>query len=177
MRRRGTTCLVLGFLSVGLTTVLLNADQDREKVRSPDDKILVVKDGSVELIHNNSKLGNLTGKKHKWEVKADTVEISNGPDSKSACDNIVAPAAAFTSVTFVTISGLKIVAQADSADNKLTLELPDGYSFGWHHYRRVLFSGAIPVTQGLSKITVQWKTGGNPVDYNTGSLCATFQGS
>ena len=54
-----------------------------------DDKVLIVRDGSVDIYLNNSHLGDKEDDRHKWSKKADTVQVFLDQTSAAACTTAV----------------------------------------------------------------------------------------
>jgi hypothetical protein len=168
-----STLLVVG-VAVGAALVL-GASHIRT---SGADKVLVVRDGSVDVFQN-ATLGDLNGKRHKWSEKADTVEIRNGATATGACDNSLVPPTAFESVEVMADPAKVTIVNAGGLfgiGKKLELQVDEGDAFKfddtavkWEMYR-----GQKKIER-LTRVTVT--VNGTPTEYKPGGgfLCAKFK--
>ena len=64
-----------------------------------DDKVLIVRDGSVDIYLNNSHLADREGDRHKWSKKADLVQVFQDPTGAEACTTKLTEPVKFKQVT------------------------------------------------------------------------------
>lgn len=120
-----------------------------------DDKVLVVRDGSVEIYVNDSKMHKKSGTKQKWSGdKAETVTVRSGPDSGNDCRTELLPPTVFEFVKFETTGGDTFIAFADN-NRKLEFDVGTDKEFKFHLYRYLLEKDDVAINAGLSEVSVK----------------------
>lgn len=169
----------LGWFGLGAVVgaAVALAVKKKELETLSDDKVLVVRDGSVEIFVNDSKMHKKNGTKQKWSGdKADKVTVSSGPDSGNHCDTELLPPSEFDSVVFETTSGDTFVARADS-NRKLDFEMGMDKEFKFRRYRYSLFKDGAVLTARIGRVVIH-RTGQQPKPFTPGSgqaLCVEFK--
>jgi hypothetical protein len=129
-------------LAVAVSLVTVSAD---------DDKVVIVRDGSVDVYVNNSHLTDKIVDRHKWSKKADVVQIFEDASLTDACKT---PVASFptTPLEFRQVV-LRIRDLDNSADlevtavnegflfKKLKLVMPPDWRFAFQQYRHRMVFG------------------------------------
>ena len=113
-----------------------------------EDKVLIVRDGSVDIYLNNSHLSDREGDRHKWSKKADLVQVFEDPTTAQACTTKLTEPVEFKQVT------LKIMDLTNNQPfdvvalnegfllSKLKLVMPSDWRFAFRLYRHRLVFGA-----------------------------------
>ena len=113
-----------------------------------DDKVLIVRDGSVDIYLNNSHLADKVGDRHKWSKKADLVQVFEDPTGAEACTTKLTEPVRFRQVTLK----IRDLTNQDAVDvialnegfwfKKLKLVMPSEWRFQFRQYRHRLVFGA-----------------------------------
>ena len=154
-----------------------------------DDKVLIVRDGSVEIYLNNSHLADREGDRHKWSKKADLVQVFQDPTAAEACTTKLTEPVKFKQVT------LKIRDLTNQGDvdvialnegflfKKLKLVMPSDWRFAFRQYRHRLVFGAgqqqqerdVKLQQVVITASDEAATQTSyPANPSTASLCVMF---
>ncbi len=113
-----------------------------------DDKVLIVRDGSVDVFLYNSRLDEKDGDKHKWHSKAEVVQVFEGPTAAEACTTKLTEPVKFSRV----VLKIRDLTKEESFDvnafnedffKKLKLELPpkSQWQFAFRQYKHRLVYG------------------------------------
>jgi hypothetical protein len=103
-----------------------------------DDKVLVVRDGSVDVYVNNSNLDEKSEDRHKWSKKADTVQVFLDETTAAACTTPVKTPVS-TPMRFEQVT-LKIRDRSSSQPVDVTASNHGFWVFGRMHLRMPLQS-------------------------------------
>jgi len=135
--------VALGLALVGLVVTM--AAQE-------DEKVLIVRDGSVDVNVNNSNLRRKDSDgKHTWSKKADTVQVFDDASAADACTTSVVGAMDFDQVELKILNvdanqSFTIVADNDGFLSKLKLTMPGEWQFEYRRFRhRLVFGNVRPV--------------------------------
>jgi hypothetical protein len=153
-----------------------------------DDKVLIVRDGSVDIYLNNSHLTDKEGDRHKWSKKADLVQVFEDPTAADACTTKLTEPMKFKQVTLkirdVTNQGPDVIALNEGfLFKKLKLVMPPDWRFAFRQYRHRLVFGAGQQQQERDVrlqqvvITASDEAGTQtsyPASPSTASLCVKF---
>jgi hypothetical protein len=178
MSMRNRVMLVtLGLALAGLV-VTVAAQQD-------DEKVLIVRDGSVDVNVNNSHLkARDAERRHKWSKKGDTVQVFDNASAAEACTTSVVGPMDFNQVDLKILNvdtgqTFTIVADNDGFLAKLTFLMPEEWQFEYRRFRhRLVYGNVRPVPNlKIQEVTVT-RSGGAPPPYVAGTgrfLCVIFK--
>ena len=113
-----------------------------------EDKVLIVRDGSVDIYLNNSHLSDREGDRHKWSKKADLVQVFEDPTGADACTTKLTEPVEFKQVTLkirdlTNNQPVDVVALNEGfLFSKLKLVMPSDWRFAFRQYRHRLVFGA-----------------------------------
>ena len=154
-----------------------------------DDKVLIVRDGSVDIYLNNSHLTDKEGDRHKWSKKADLVQVFEDPSPSDACTTKLTEPMKFKQITLkirdLTNPGAVDVVALNEGFlfKKLKLVMPSEWRFAFRQYRHRLVFGAGQQQQERNVrleqvvITASDEAGTQtsyPASPSTASLCVKF---
>jgi hypothetical protein len=158
-----------------------------------DDKVLIVRDGSVDIYLNNSNLADRIGDRHKWSKKADLVQVFENASGTEPCTTQLTDPVKFKQVTLKIMDVTNQTPLDVTAINegflffkKLKLVMPSNWRFGFRQYRyRLVFGGAQQQQQEERNVKLQQviitasdEAGTQtayPASPTTGSLCVIFR--
>ena len=158
-------------------------------IGAEDDKVLIVRDGSVEIFINNSHFKRKEEGRQKWSKGADRVQVFEDT-TLAACTTPVAnpPSAevAFNRVVLRIVDRdnnnqiVEIPAFNDGFLTKLNFEPPSEWQFVFKKYgHRLVFGTQRPNPNvKLQQVVVTDKTGTAttyPANPSTGTLCVVFR--
>ena len=152
-----------------------------------DDKVLIVRDGSVEIYLNNSHLTDRIGDRHKWSKKADLVQVFQDPIGAEACATQLTERVRFEQVT-LKIRDITNEQPVDVVDlnegflfSMLKLVMPSDWRFAFRQYRHRLVFGAqnqernVKLQQVIITARDEARTQTTyPPAVSTGNLCVIF---
>ena len=117
-----------------------------------DDKVIIVRDGSVEINAINSKLKERdSDRRQKWSKKADLVQVFRDPSAAQACTTALTQPVKFRRVD-LTIGNrgesksvnIKIGVTNETSFlflKKLEFEMPGDWRFAFRQYKHALVEG------------------------------------
>lgn len=178
--RNRVMLVTLGLALVGLVVTMAAQEED---------KILIVRDGSVEVYVNNSSFGRRQpDRKHKWSKGADSVQVFEDATAAEACTTKLNDPVEFDRVVLkIEDLGNKqtfdVVADNEGFPKKLKLLMSDEWRFVIKQYRHRLVYGSQEQNEErkvkLQRVVVTPDGGGADTSYptnaSTGFLCVKFR--
>ena len=156
-----------------------------------EDKIIVVRDGSVEVFVNNSHFREKEENKHKWSKGADSVQVFEENTGLPACTTPVTNAQSnpveFTQVVLriaerdnnnQTVQTFEITATNEGFFEKLNFVMPSEWQFVFKKYGHRLMFGNQERNVKLQQVVITDQANSKatyPASPSTGVLCVVFR--
>jgi hypothetical protein len=155
-----------------------------------DDKIIIVRDGSVEVFVNNSHFREKEENKHKWSKGADSVQVFEdttlapcttpvaSPQSNQVPFNQVVLRIAERDNNNQTVQTLEITATNEGFFKKLNFVMPSEWQFVFKKYGHRLVFGNQERNVKLQQVVITDQANNQttyPASPSTGVLCVVFR--